>query len=54
MLLLTPLLQKLSFDPGKQLVPVTNVGTGAQVIAIKRELPARWRDRPRSANAQVG
>ena len=40
MLLLTPLLQKLSFDPGKQLVPVTNVGTGAQVIAIKRELPA--------------
>ena len=41
MLLLTPLLQKLSFDPGKQLVPVTNVGTGAQVIAIKREMPAR-------------
>ena len=41
MLLLTPLLQKLAFDPGKQLVPVTNVGTGAQVIAIKRELPAR-------------
>jgi tripartite-type tricarboxylate transporter receptor subunit TctC len=41
MVLLTPLLQKLSFDPGKQLVPVTNVGTGAQVIAIKRELPAR-------------
>jgi tripartite-type tricarboxylate transporter receptor subunit TctC len=41
MLLLTPLLQKLSFDPDRQLVPVTNVGTGAQVIAIKRELPAR-------------
>jgi tripartite-type tricarboxylate transporter receptor subunit TctC len=41
MLLLTPLLQKLAFEPGKQLVPVTNVGTGAQVIAIKRELPAR-------------
>src|SRR6202048_1429633 len=40
MLLLTPLLQKLSFDPDRQLVPVTNVGTGAQVIAIKRELPA--------------
>jgi hypothetical protein len=40
MLLLTPLLQKLSFDPDKQLLPVTNVGTGAQVIAIKRELPA--------------
>ena len=41
MIVLTPQLQKLSFDPGKQLVPVTNVGTGAQVIAIKRELPAR-------------
>jgi hypothetical protein len=36
MLLLTPLLQKLSFDPDKQLLPVTNVGTGAQMIAIKR------------------
>jgi tripartite-type tricarboxylate transporter receptor subunit TctC len=41
MLLLTPLLQKLSFDPRKQLLPVTNVGTGAQVIAIKRALPAQ-------------
>jgi tripartite-type tricarboxylate transporter receptor subunit TctC len=41
MLLLTPLLQKLSFNPGQQLIPVTNMGTGAQVIAIKRELPAR-------------
>jgi tripartite-type tricarboxylate transporter receptor subunit TctC len=41
MLLLTPLLQKLSFNPGQQLIPVTNVGTGAQVIAIRRELPAR-------------
>src|ERR1700730_9985370 len=40
LLLLTPPLQKLSFDPDKQLLPVTNVGTGAQVIAIKRELPA--------------
>src|SRR5882757_6635823 len=40
-LLLTPLLQKLSFDPDKQLTPVTNVGTGAQVIAIKRDLPVK-------------
>jgi hypothetical protein len=40
MLLLTPLLQKLSVDPDKQLLRVTNVGTGAQMIAIKRELPA--------------
>jgi tripartite-type tricarboxylate transporter receptor subunit TctC len=38
---LTPQLQKLSFDPEKQLVPITNVGTGTQMIAIKRELPAR-------------
>ena len=31
---LTPQLQKLSFDPLKQLVPVTNIGTGTQMIAI--------------------
>jgi tripartite-type tricarboxylate transporter receptor subunit TctC len=41
MVTLTPQLQKLSFDPGKQLVPITNVGTGTQMVAIKRELPAR-------------
>jgi tripartite-type tricarboxylate transporter receptor subunit TctC len=40
-LLLTPLVQKLPFDPLKALVPVTNVGTGAQVIAIKRDLPVK-------------
>jgi tripartite-type tricarboxylate transporter receptor subunit TctC len=40
-LLLTPLLQKLNFDPDKKLTPVTNVGTGAQVIAIKRDLPVK-------------
>jgi tripartite-type tricarboxylate transporter receptor subunit TctC len=38
---LTPQLQKLNFDPMKQLVPITNVGTGTQMIAIKRELPVR-------------
>src|SRR4051794_21367441 len=38
---LTPQLQKLSFDPEKQLVPITNVGTGTQMIAIKRELPVQ-------------
>jgi tripartite-type tricarboxylate transporter receptor subunit TctC len=38
---LTPQLQKLSFDPEKQLVPITNMGTGTQMIAIKRELPAK-------------
>jgi tripartite-type tricarboxylate transporter receptor subunit TctC len=36
---LTPQLQKLNFDPKKQLVPITNMGTGTQIIAIRRELP---------------
>jgi tripartite-type tricarboxylate transporter receptor subunit TctC len=40
MITLTPQLEKLDFDPVKQLEPITNVGTGAQVIAIKRSLPA--------------
>ena len=39
MLLLTPMVQKVNFDADKQLVPVTNVGTGTQVIAIRRSLP---------------
>ena len=39
-LLLTPMIQKINFDPDKQLVPVTNVGTGTQMIGIKRSLPA--------------
>ncbi|MBX9826660.1 MAG: tripartite tricarboxylate transporter substrate binding protein [Xanthobacteraceae bacterium] len=38
---LTPQLQKLNFDPLKQLVPVTNIGTGTQMIAIKRALPVK-------------
>ncbi len=37
--LLTPLVQKISVDPERTLIPVTNVGTGAQVVAIKRSLP---------------
>jgi tripartite-type tricarboxylate transporter receptor subunit TctC len=41
MIVLTPQVQKLSFDPIKQLVPITNMGTGTQMIAIKRELPAK-------------
>ncbi len=36
---LTPQVQKLNFDPIKQLVPITNVGTGTQMIGIKRSLP---------------
>ena len=38
-IVLTPQLQKLSFDPMKQLVPITNMGTGKQMLAIKRTLP---------------
>jgi tripartite-type tricarboxylate transporter receptor subunit TctC len=38
---LTPQLQKLTFDPEKQLVPITNVGTGTQMIAIRGDLPAK-------------
>ena len=37
--LLTPLVQQISVDPRKLLTPVTNVGTGSQVIAVKRSLP---------------
>ena len=39
MIVLTPQLQKLSFDPMQQLVPITNMGTGTQMVAIKRALP---------------
>jgi tripartite-type tricarboxylate transporter receptor subunit TctC len=41
MIVLTPQLQKLNFDPMRQLVPITNMGTGTQMVAIKRALPAR-------------
>ena len=41
MIVLTPQLQKLNFDPQKQLVPITNMGTGTQMIAIKRDLPVK-------------
>jgi tripartite-type tricarboxylate transporter receptor subunit TctC len=37
-ILLTPLVQKMNFDPGRELKPVTNVGTGSQVVAVKRSL----------------
>src|SRR5262245_17367732 len=40
-LTLTPQLQKLNFDPLKQLVPITNMGTGTQMIGIKSVLPAK-------------
>src|SRR6187401_2742090 len=38
-ILLAPLVQKMPFDPDKSLTPVTNVGTGSQVIAVRRSLP---------------
>src|SRR5262245_34123467 len=38
---LTPQVQKLNFDPQKQLVQITNVGTGTQMIGIKSALPAK-------------
>jgi tripartite-type tricarboxylate transporter receptor subunit TctC len=38
---LTPQVQKLSFDPRQQLVPITNIGTGTQMIAIRRDLPVK-------------
>ena len=38
---LTPQVQKLNFDPTRQLVPITNMGTGTQMIGIKRELPVK-------------
>jgi len=37
--LLAPLVQKMPFDPDKSLTPVTNVGTGSQVVAVNRSLP---------------
>jgi tripartite-type tricarboxylate transporter receptor subunit TctC len=40
MVTLTPQIETLEFDPMKQLVPITSVGIGAQVMAIKRTLPA--------------
>ncbi|MFL6798529.1 MAG: Bug family tripartite tricarboxylate transporter substrate binding protein [Xanthobacteraceae bacterium] len=39
-ILLAPLVQKMTVDPDKNLTPVTNVGTGSQVIAVNRSLPA--------------
>jgi tripartite-type tricarboxylate transporter receptor subunit TctC len=39
MITLTPQLEKLEFDPTRQLVPITNVGTGALVLGVKSTLP---------------
>lgn len=39
LVLLTPQIQTVPFDFDKALVPVTNVGTSAQVVAIRQGLP---------------
>ena len=39
LVVLTPLIQTVPFDFDKALKPVTNVGTSAQVVAIKSSLP---------------
>ena len=44
MILLTPLVQKMPFDPDKAMKPVTNVGTGSQVVAVKRSLGVKTID----------
>src|SRR5947208_3515105 len=33
--------KSLSFDPAKDLVPITNVATGPQVIAVSTQVPAK-------------
>jgi tripartite-type tricarboxylate transporter receptor subunit TctC len=43
-ILLTPLVQKMNFDPDKELKPVTNVGIGSQVVAVKRSLEVKTID----------
>lgn len=41
LVLLTPQIQQTQFDFDKMLTPITNVGTGVQVVAIKAALPAK-------------
>jgi len=38
-LTLAPLVQKISYDPDKDLVPVTEFGTGPQILGVKAGLP---------------
>lgn len=40
-IVLTPQVQKLNFDPLKQLAPITNMGTGTQMVAINNDLPVK-------------
>ncbi len=38
-LTLAPLVQKVSYDPDKDLIPVTEFGTGPQILGVKADLP---------------
>ena len=38
-LVLAPLLQKVGYDPDKDLIPITEFGTGPQVLGVKGDMP---------------
>ena len=38
-LVLAPLLQKVSYDPDKDLIPITEFGTGPQILGVKGDMP---------------
>ena len=38
-LTLAPLVQKVSYDPDKDLIPVTEFGTGPQILGVKADIP---------------
>jgi tripartite-type tricarboxylate transporter receptor subunit TctC len=38
-LTLAPLIQKISYDPDKDLIPVTEFGTGPQILGVKADMP---------------
>jgi tripartite-type tricarboxylate transporter receptor subunit TctC len=38
-LTLAPLIQKINYDPDKDLIPVTEFGTGPQILGVKADMP---------------
>src|SRR5262245_15177733 len=38
-LVLAPLVQKVAYDPDKDLVPITEFGTGPQILGVKADMP---------------
>src|SRR5882757_2925671 len=38
-LTLAPLVQKINYDPDKDLIPVTEFGTGPQILGVKADMP---------------